>query len=849
MIQMKKIKSSILLALFTAVAFSTAIAQGPKSYTSAEIYQQLKKLKVIGSILYIAAHPDDENTRLLGWLANEKLVRTGYLSLTRGDGGQNLIGNEQGIDLGLIRTQELLAARRVDGAEQFFTRAFDFGFSKNPDETFQFWNKQRILADVVFVIRKFRPDIVITRFPVTGEGGHGHHTASGILAEEAFDLVGNPQAFPEQLKEVAPWQPKRLLWNSFNFGTTNTTNENQLKINIGSYNPMLGKSYGEIAALSRSQHKSQGFGVPSQRGDLIEYFQHRKGATVQKDIFDDISFAWNKYASGEEEHTQLLSIESDIDRIIEKYKFTLPQHSLPALVKLYEKIEQSALPEHWRKQKLKELLSIIENCSGLHIEATTNTAFAVQGDSLKITLVVNNRQGDSLFNADCKLDDTYVIFDQLAKNSNRTKVYTQYINPTLPLSQPYWLEQPLEGAMFGIPAQSQVGMAESKPMEVDFSLMIYGKEFIFRKPVQYKYTDPIRGEIFEPVNIVPSYFVGSKTNVVLLHQNKQRANVAISLRGNLLIKDEVEVSYAADGKEIKLKAEQVDFALAKNKEFEFEINKASFPVNKPSQLFPYVKSKSLASEFTKEQNVIQYDHIPQISYSYVDAIKVLNVDLNIAGKKVGYIKGAGDKVAELLVQMGYQVSFLDEADITADNIKSLDAIVTGVRAHNVNDWMPNVYDVLMNYVKNGGVLVNQYNTNNQLGALKSKIAPYPFTIGRGRITDEKAVVKFLLPKHQILNYPNKITEKDFEGWIQERSIYNAEKMDSSYQRIFAMKDGTEAEQEGSLIVANYGKGKYVYTGIVFFRELPAAVPGAIRLLANVLAKPTASEKALVTKKK
>ena len=271
----KKVVTGFLIFNFS---FLIVRSQAPKSYTSSEILLQLKKLNVLGSVLYIAAHPDDENTRLLAYLANEKLYRTGYLSLTRGDGGQNLIGDEQAVDLGLIRTQELLAARRIDGAEQFFSRAFDFGYSKNPEEAMRFWGHDKILSDVVWVIRKFRPDVIITRFPTTGEGGHGHHTASAILAGEAFDAAADPTKFPEQLKQgVSVWQAKRILWNTFNFGGANTQSEDQLKLECGDYNPVLGKSYGEIAAASRSQHKSQGFGVPAQRGSVIEYFKTIKG--------------------------------------------------------------------------------------------------------------------------------------------------------------------------------------------------------------------------------------------------------------------------------------------------------------------------------------------------------------------------------------------------------------------------------------------------------------------------------------------------------------------------------------------------------------------------------------------
>ncbi len=292
-------------------------AQTPKTFTSSEILLQLKKLNVLGSVLYIAAHPDDENTRLLAYLANEKMYRTGYLSLTRGDGGQNLIGDEQGIDLGLIRTQELLAARRIDGAEQFFSRAYDFGFCKSPEEALATWGHDKILSDAVWVIRQFKPDVIIARFPEDSRAGHGHHAASGILAREAFDAAADPTKFPEQLKEgVTVWQAKRMLWNTFNFGGNSTQNESQFKVDVGMYNPLLGKSYGEMAALSRSQHKSQGFGVPAQRGTMIEYFETIKGEKPVNDLFDGVDVSWNR--------VNQKNIEDSIAGIISKYHLQNP---------------------------------------------------------------------------------------------------------------------------------------------------------------------------------------------------------------------------------------------------------------------------------------------------------------------------------------------------------------------------------------------------------------------------------------------------------------------------------------------------------------------------------------------
>lgn len=819
------IKRSLCAFLILQFSFFISSAQTPKTYTSAEILLQLKKLNVLGSVLYIAAHPDDENTRLLAYLANEKLYRTGYLSLTRGDGGQNLIGDEQGVDLGLIRTQELLAARRIDGAEQFFSRAFDFGFSKSPEEAMKFWGHDKILSDVVWVIRKFRPDVIITRFPTTGEGGHGHHTASAILAGEAFEAAADPAKFPEQLKYVSVWQAKRLLWNTFSFGGTNTTSNDQFKMECGDYNPILGKSYGEIAAASRSQHKSQGFGVPAQRGSVTEYLKIIKGTAPVKDLFDDIDVSWNRINQ--------VGLTNTVNQLSANFDVSHPEKSLPELVSLYKTIE--ALPDdYWKNRKLDEIKELIQNCSGLFMEATTSTQYAVPGDSLKISLVVNNRSGANILSADAHLNDDYVIFDQLKKNINSVQTYGMLVRLNQKTTQPYWLENTMEKGSFNVTDQQLIGKGESDPFSVVFSMLIEGKEFKFTKPVRYKYTDPVKGELYQPLTILPIAEVNYNSPVYLSINNKP-VDAGTHVKVNM--------PYATDYKVTKQTSPRIKNS---NNPFTFKSN-ATNKVNNETSVFSvngvegdYVEEIKLqatdgANSFHQYRKNIEYEHIPSIVYFHDATAKLSKIDLKTEGNYVGYIPGAGDKVPDALTAMGYRVVTLKESDMKAANLKQFDAIITGVRAYNTNEWMNNVYDDLMQYVKDGGVLLVQYNTSNQIGPVRAKISPYPFNISRNRVTDEEAKVNFLLPNHPALNYPNKITEKDFDGWIQERSIYHAEKMDTAYKAILSMKDPGENEQNGSLIIANYGKGRFVYTGLVFFRELPAGVPGAYRLFANLIA--------------
>jgi LmbE family N-acetylglucosaminyl deacetylase len=821
---MKHFFTLLLMAIGAA-----AHSQTPSTFTSSEILLQLKKMKVLGSVLYVAAHPDDENTRLLAYLANEKMYRTGYLSLTRGDGGQNLIGDEQGVDLGLIRTQELLAARRVDGAEQFFTTAYDFGFSKSPEEALRFWNHDKVLADVVWVVRQFRPDVIIARFPEDSRAGHGHHSASGILAREAFDAAADPSRFPEQLtKGVTVWQAKRMLWNTFNFGGgTDTRNESQFKVEVGMYNALLGRSYGEIAAISRSQHKSQGFGVPAQRGGMMEYFETLRGDKPQSDLLDGVITNWQR--------EQQSNINDTLEQIIQHYQVQYPEASLPSLIRLHN--HMNTIPNgYWKTQKLKELKQVIASASGLFLEAIATDEYLVQGDSVKITILANNRQGIDAGNLKVRFFSAGETIAALPKNQTISKTKSLLLAKDEPLTQPYWLMNRMEKGSFNVTNQQWIGMAENEPLSAQFELDISGERISFVKPIRYKHTDPVKGEIYQPVYVVPPFTIKIEPEVLLpfssgikiaAYPNKDLANVNIDAVVNG-IKKPILLTRLSKGivakSEVPVKAIQAE----KN---EKDDDAAS---NNGADIQFYTGQQ----EWLQEQKNITYDHIPHQTYFKKPQLNRVSFSLKVTGKHIGYILGAGDKVPQALEQMGYVVTLLKEADITPDNLEQFDAVVTGIRAYNTNDWMGNVYATLMDFVSKGGVLVTQYNTNNFISSIRGKIGPFPFGVSRNRITDETADVTFLQPQHPVLNFPNKITPTDFEGWIQERSIYHAEKADSSYQRILSMKDpGETAAQDGSLVVANYGKGRFVYTGLVFFRQLPAGVPGAYRLLANLVARP------------
>ncbi|MEO6819353.1 MAG: PIG-L family deacetylase, partial [Ginsengibacter sp.] len=675
-----------LFLLFVLLINDCTFSQTPKSYNSSQIYQQIKKLNTLGSVLYIAAHPDDENTRLLAYLSNDKLYRTGYLSMTRGDGGQNLIGDEQGVDLGLIRTQELLSARRIDGAEQFFTTAYDFGFTKSPDETFTFWNHQKVLSDVVWVIRKFQPDVIITRFPTTGEGGHGHHTASAILAGEAFDAAADPSKFPEQFKYgVKPWQAKRLLWNTFNFGSTNTTNDDQFKTDVGGYNPLLGKSYGEIAAESRSQHKSQGFGVPASRGESIEYFKTIKGAAPVKDLMDGVNTDWSREKEG--------NVELMINKIRETYSFQHPENSLASLLKVYKTLK-GAENNYWNSRKMAEVKEVIRECTGLYMESTSREMYAIPGQTLNINFSSDKRlPGDVKIESIKIKNQVFNLNTSLLLNTNVNESFAVKIPSDAKESQPYWLINPMTKGNFIVNDQTLIGKAQNDPETAEVTLNFSGESLSYQIPLQYKSNDPVKGEEYQPIFIIPKVEIMASP-VIGLSVNNAPVNINTSAIHN-------------DSSTAPLKIVYSNFEkVMANNTGGYSLKNAG-KQNTEILNWSAIEGNNVYDSYKK---LITYPHIPNIVYFPKAITNLVNVDLKITGKKVGFIPGAGDKIPDALVKMGYEVTILSKGDIVLDNLKQFDAIVTGVRAYNIHDWLNDAYTQLMEYIKQGGVLLVQYNT-------------------------------------------------------------------------------------------------------------------------------------------
>ncbi|MDE3214391.1 MAG: PIG-L family deacetylase [Bacteroidota bacterium] len=810
----------------------TARAQAPEFYPSSEIYQHIKKLKVLASVLYIAAHPDDENNALLPYLAKGKLYRTAYLSLTRGDGGQNLIGDEQGVELGMMRTEELLAARRIDGAGQYFSRAYEFGYSKSAAEALRIWGKEKILSDVVWVIRKFQPDVIIKRFPPDKRAGHGHHAASSILADEAFTAAADPHRFPEQFQYgVKPWQAKRILWNTYRFGGMNTTSEDQLKIDIGGYNPLIGESFGELGGDARTMHKSQGEGRPRIRGVSYEYFKNLAGPAPVHSLMDGVVKDWSRIPGG-------APINGMIDQILQSFDINHPSKSIPALVKLYGVIHQ--LPEGtWRDEKLKELQDIILQCDALFVEATSSQSQVVQGGTLSIQFVANNREGIQATLKSIAVENFDTSFHiNLPADDNVNLEKTIGVAGDKPISQPYWLVHPLKGGAFDVRDQRLIGKAWNDPsFEATFVINIAGRDFTIHRPVEYRYVDPVRGDTYEPIPVLPKVELQfGKTNYISLNGAPVITHLKIKSNSGEKISDyTVRESSTGDWAQ-RIIGSHPDESNPNQEVLTIEFTPKVPAGSAEDELKAEAqKGSQMYNSYTK---VIAYNYIPTITYFPRAESHLVKVDLKTVGKKIGYIEGAGDKVPEALRDMGFQVDLLHEGDLNDSTLAKYDAIITGVRAYNLHQFLSDKNEVLMNFVKHGGNMIVQYMKSNRVGNHNIVVGPYPFHVSpSSRITEEDSHVDFLLPDHPALNYPNKITEDDFKGWIQERSTYQAVDPDPHYALPLGMHDTGESESNGSLAITPYGKGNFVYASLVFFRQLPAGIPGAYRLMANLIALP------------
>ena len=812
------------LIFILGIFVSFCSAQQVRPSKSSEIYRELKTLKHLPKVLYLAAHPDDENTGLLSWLINEQNVETGYLSLTRGDGGQNLLGTEQGAALGLIRTHELLEARKLDGAQQFFTRAIDFGFSKNTDDTFKQWDADSITADVVWVIRKFRPDVIICRFPPTAAAGHGQHAASAVVAEKAFKLAGDRNAFPGQLKYVNIWQPKRLVWNTFRFGSVNTTAESQLKANVGQYDAQLGMGYGELAGLSRSLHKSQGAGTQSVAGVRTEYFIPVLGDPAKVSLFDRIPMNWSEKGVND--------LDELIDIVLLSFDYNHPDQSLHVLLMLRKKIAELQ-DLNLRKDKLAAIDHIILSCTGFMGEVVTNQAEAIAGKSYSFRLNVIARSATPVILEQVNwINQTDHLNRRVSGDSLLTIERKIQIPSGTALTKPYWLEKPAKNpATFSVVNDTLIGLAENESgLNVTLALKIGTEKFSVKLPLSFKKLDPVKGDVVEQLRIVPAldlafaepvYFAKEKEGLTVTLRLKANQFInygSVTFKiGNTPVKTFTGINLPDNTVTIK------DFLIPAE-----DLSKIKTSQNKLEAVF-----SAENSNFSKGQVLIQYPHLPSLQYFVPAATWLLKGDIKVLAKKVGYIQGAGDLIPEFLRQAGLQVDVLTEADIlNPTKLATYDAVVTGVRVINTEKRIKNWQPALKNYVENGGTIVMQYNTTQDMALQDFGI--YPLSISGKRVTEENAALKFLIPNHKLLNYPNKITATDFNGWVQERGAYFPDKWDDKYEALFEMNDTGEEPLKGSTLYAKYGKGNFIYSPLAFFRQLPAGNVGAARLFFNFI---------------
>ncbi|MEJ6662856.1 MAG: PIG-L family deacetylase [Flavobacteriaceae bacterium] len=830
------ISTVLLLTLFITGSFSLkSYSQAPQKWASSQIHHELQKLNFLGSVLYLGAHPDDENTRLISYLSNHLNARTAYLSLTRGDGGQNLIGPELKASLGMIRTHELLGARQKDGGEQFFTRAVDFGYSKHPDEALNIWGQEEMLHDVVQVLRTFKPDIIINRFNHRTPGTtHGHHTASALLSIMAYNAANDPTQFQDSAKQQGTWQAKRLFFNTSwwfygsreNFEAADKTNI--IEIETGVYYPWAGLSNGEIAALSRSMHKSQGFGSTGTRGEETEYLELVAGvlSAGPSAIFEGINTSWSRIEGG-------LAIGAILEPIEDQFNFVDPSVHVPDLIRALVLLEATP-PSTWKASKTRDLKELIVQCAGLFIEATAIKAFTTPQGSITADIEIVNRSP-----LDFKLHR--VVSDQLAfsdlfqpvslKQNKKWTTQSAEAPLNLPvISTPYWLKQPATTGLYAVQDSSDIGRPKAPSAQiVSFNLSLDQLQFTLNRPLIYKYNDRVKGEVYAPFEVRPDLTIHMEQPVQLF-TTKQAKKLAVTLKahrddlsGTLMIQHPETWTVQPADQTFSLESTGEEITLY------FEVT----PPN-DDQVGTLIPLAQIGDQYFSEDLIdINYDHLPQLTALTPTITKAVRFNLQHQDQKIGYIQGAGDALPKHLSEMGYEVVLIDSNTLSAEDLGQIDALVMGIRAYNTETALPFKKNLINDFVSNGGTLLIQYQTTS--GLLTQDLGPVPFKLGRDRVTDETAQVRRLKPNHPVLHKPNQIDDQDFDGWIQERGLYFASEWDPAFKPILSMNDANEEEKKGALIIASYGKGHVIYTGLSFFRQLPAGVPGAYKLLANLLA--------------
>lgn len=821
-----------ILTLFSPQAFAQHELKG-----TAEIYQSLRRLNTVGSVLMIAAHPDDENTNLLAYYARGRNLRTAYLSLTRGEGGQNLIGPEQGDLMGLIRTQELLMARRVDGAEQFFSRAIDFGFSKTADETLAKWGREKVLSDVVWVIRSYRPDIILLRFSGTPRDGHGHHQSSAILGKEAFAAAADPTRFPEQLKFVKPWQAKRILFNLFAFTPEqereNAKIANRLELDGGEFSPVLGRSYGEIAGISRSQHASQGMGAAERRGSIKDSLVVVAGDPATKDPLDGIDVTWARLPGGEQVGELLRQAEAS-------FQPTAPHKIAPLLLKARPLIAAIDHPDAARK--LRELDETLAQCLGIWADASAERWSVTPGSTVRVNLSVVERlpAGAGFLGVRFEGVPGATDYDAQGRTLAVNQLVQQRVDWSIPsnaaYTSPFWLDQPKQDTLYRVDDQNLIGRPEGLPaLRAHFRFRLDGAEFSVVRPVLHRYVDSVRGELTRPVVIAPPVSLELADTVVMFPTAAERT-VDVVVRSNQAKAAGAVQLKAPAGWEIAPAEQPFDLAeMGQQATVRFRVKPPAAAATAQLEAIATMGAQS----YRQTMRTVAYPHIPPQTVLAPAAAKLVRADIRTLSRRIGYIMGSGDDVPDSLRQIGIEVTLLSDADLAAVDLSKFDAIVTGVRAFNTRPALRANFQRLLRYTENGGTLVVQYNVVEGFPGREShestkSLGPYPLQLSRDRVTVEDSPVQIPNPNHPLLRGPNVISKADFEGWVQERGLYFPREYDSRYESLFSTMDPGEDWRPGGMLYTRFGKGAYLFTGYAWFRQLPAGVPGAYRIFANLL---------------
>lgn len=808
----------ILIYLFSLIVYPTFAQNQPSS----KLYHELLKLKETKRILFVAAHPDDENTRLISYLANGEHAEVAYLSLTRGDGGQNLIGKELGIELGLIRTHELLKARETDGGRQFFSRALDFGYSKNPDETLKNWDREKLLSDVVWIIRNFQPDIIINRFNSIPGTTHGHHTTSAILSTEAFFKAADENEFPKQLENLDIWQAKRIFWNAYNWGGQYEPEEGKVyhQFMVGGYNPLLGATYSQIAADSRTMHKSQGFGSTAQIGAGNDFVELIDGESFEKDPFENIPNRWEQIENGGQ-------IELAILKALDNFDFISTESNLSRLMEIKKMMVAEKSEAIWFLEKKERIDKIILANLGVQSEFIVRKEIAYPGEKISGDLIFNNPSTIPIQVLAFESHLMKLELNQEAKSNQSISRKIEFDIPKdYPVSQPFWLENPLDKSLFDIKEQQKIGPPiNGYSIKGNLSLSIFGQKILLELPLTYKYNDQVDGEIKQPFTLVPEVNVSlDKNDVFLIPGADHSLKVEISFR-NEILPGNLELMGLNPG-DYRIIGEQKD-DIRKRIVYDLVFDKSDR--EKKTVLISYITKDGRI--FSQNMKRILYKHIPNLTYFTTTSLGLVKMDLKISGQKIGYINGAGDDVPGVLKNLGYQVSFIENGDFNRSKLSEFATIIVGIRAFNVNQILADNQSLLMEYVKQGGNLIVQYNTNSPL--LTKSLGPHPFTISRDRVAVEDSPVKADFA-HPVFSSPNQIKMSDFEGWVQERGLYFLTDWDKNYSSPLTLQDPNENPSQGAMLFTQYGKGTYTYSGISWFRQLPAGVPGAVKIFVNLI---------------